>query len=103
MATGDSLASYRKRRDLRRTPEPRGRPHGKRQGKGRGQAAPHFVIQKHDASSLHYDVRIEAGGVLKSWAVKVRDEGADARRRPVRSQPESVLTGRTIEEIASEA
>jgi hypothetical protein len=32
----------------------------------------------------------------------MRDEGADARRKPIRSQPESVLTGRTIEQIAAE-
>ena len=158
--------------------------------------APAFVVQKHDATSLHYDFRLEVDGVLKSWAVpkgpstdprdkrldmevedhgldyagfegvigpgygagavivwdagtyenlseepmaqalehgtvriwldgeklrggytlrrtsggekpkwllmKRRDELADARRNPVSSEPRSVLSGRTIEEVAAE-
>jgi DNA ligase D-like protein (predicted 3'-phosphoesterase) len=163
---------------------------------------PRFVVQKHAASTLHYDFRLEVGGVLKSWAVpkgpstdprdkrlamavedhsvdyadfegtigegsygagavivwdtgpyrnatrrdgeevpleqaladghavvelegsklrggfaltrtgggrrerwllvKTRDEHADARRRPVSTQPESVLSGRTVEQVADE-
>tara|TARA_R110000823_G_scaffold27609_16_gene80457 strand:- start:25263 stop:25856 length:594 start_codon:yes stop_codon:yes gene_type:complete len=53
---------YAKKRDLSRSGEPAGKTRKKR-GK------PAFVIQKHDASSLHYDFRLEVDGVLKSWAV----------------------------------
>jgi len=56
------LKNYREMRDFRRTPEPAGEEHGRRQG-------PIFVVQKHDARNLHYDLRIEVNGVLKSWAV----------------------------------
>lgn len=56
------LREYRRKRDFRETPEPR-------ETTGRSGRAPVFVVQKHDASSLHYDFRLEADGVLKSWAV----------------------------------
>jgi DNA ligase D-like protein (predicted 3'-phosphoesterase) len=64
----DRLAPYRSRRDFRATPEPsgRGRPGGPR---FRKRGNPIFVIQQHDATSLHFDFRIEVGGALKSWAV----------------------------------
>lgn len=56
------LVEYRKKRDFRRTKEPRGGRHVRHQ-------EPIFVIQKHAASHLHYDFRLELDGVLKSWAV----------------------------------
>ncbi|HZD72178.1 MAG TPA: DNA polymerase ligase N-terminal domain-containing protein [Actinomycetes bacterium] len=62
MPTDDTLESYRRKRDLRGSPEPKG-------GRRRPRRRPRFVIHKHDASSLHYDFRLESGGVLKSWAV----------------------------------
>lgn len=59
-----STKTYEKKRNLSRSGEPRG---GKRRSSA--SARPRFVIQAHDATTLHYDFRLEAGGVLKSWAV----------------------------------
>lgn len=61
----DKLKQYQEKRDFRRTSEP---------SAGEidfdwAEARPIFVIQKHDASTLHYDFRLEVEGVLKSWAV----------------------------------
>jgi len=189
----DMLKAYRKKRRFPETPEPKG-------GKGKSKKRPVFVIQQHDASSLHYDSRLDIGGVLVSWAVpkgpstnpkdrrlamqtenhpleyanfegviprghygagpvlvwdtgtyrnitekdseqipiahglenghikfwlegqklkggyaltrtgnsekwllvKMKDDEADARRNPVKTEPESVLSGRTLSEIAEE-
>ncbi|MGE0206304.1 MAG: DNA polymerase ligase N-terminal domain-containing protein [Candidatus Babeliales bacterium] len=59
----DVLKTYRKRRDLTISPEPKGTVAKKRSKK------PIFVIQKHAASHLHYDFRLEIDGILVSWAV----------------------------------
>jgi DNA ligase D-like protein (predicted 3'-phosphoesterase) len=191
----DPLEPYRGKRDFERTLEPPGERKRRRQ--------PRFVVHQHDATTLHYDFRLEAAGVLKSWAVpkgpstnpkdkrlampvedhpldyidyegvipegqygagpvivwdsgryrslieedgkpvpveravtdghvavwleghklrggyaltrigkgkrqrwllvKMDDQEADARRKPVKSQPESVVSGRTVEQVAAEA
>jgi DNA ligase D-like protein (predicted 3'-phosphoesterase) len=62
MGENDALRAYRGKRDLGRS----GEPSGDRRRPGR---RPAFVVQKHGASSLHYDFRLEADGLLKSWAV----------------------------------
>ncbi len=57
-----SLKKYVSKRDFSKTAEPKS-------GKSSDRNKLHFVIQKHDASRLHYDFRLEMEGVLKSWAV----------------------------------
>jgi DNA ligase D-like protein (predicted 3'-phosphoesterase) len=57
----DRLAAYREKRNFGITSEPA--------GSKAGADRRIFVVQKHDARNLHYDLRLEADGVLKSWAV----------------------------------
>src|SRR5437870_12201620 len=59
-----TLTTYRRKRDFKETPEPKGKAKTKASRKG-----PLYVIQKHAATRLHYDFRLELDGVLKSWAV----------------------------------
>ncbi|HEX4083541.1 MAG TPA: non-homologous end-joining DNA ligase [Chthoniobacteraceae bacterium] len=61
--SAESLGAYRSKRNFKKTAEPRGRAKASRAAEMR------FVIQKHDASRLHYDFRLEMGGTLKSWAI----------------------------------
>lgn len=58
----DSLKEYRSKRDFNSTPEPSST-------RKKGSKSPTFVIQRHDASSPHYDLRLEINSVLVSWAV----------------------------------
>jgi len=59
-----SLDAYRKKRDFARTPEPAPEP-----GPANPDGPRRYVIQRHAASRLHWDLRLEEDGVLKSWAV----------------------------------
>jgi len=56
-----SLGEYRRKRDPARTPKPF--------AGGGGGGAPIFVVQRHAARRLHYDLRLERAGVLASWAL----------------------------------
>ena len=62
MKDDDKLQEYKAKRDFKRTAEPPPEV-------APASAKPMFVVQKHDASHLHYDLRLEIDGVLKSWAV----------------------------------
>lgn len=71
-----SLKEYAKKRDFGRTPEPAGAESPKRPPEGLI-----YVIQKHAASRLHYDLRLEENGVLLSWAIPKMPPLAEGERR----------------------
>ncbi|MEP7159124.1 MAG: DNA polymerase ligase N-terminal domain-containing protein, partial [Chloroflexota bacterium] len=72
-----SLKTYWRKRDFEKTPEPSGREGGRKGGEGpatppkrvRGSKGGRYVVQRHRATRLHYDFRLEIDGVLMSWAV----------------------------------
>ena len=76
---GDKLAEYNRKRDFTRTAEPSGKV---AQTGGNG-----FIVQKHDATRLHWDFRLEVDGVLKSWAVtKGPSADPEEKRLAVRTE-----------------
>ncbi|MGN3975223.1 DNA ligase D [Tsuneonella sp. SYSU-LHT278] len=80
MNARDPLAEYNRKRDFEKTAEPS----GKRESSTAGNR---FIVQKHDATRLHWDLRLEADGVLKSWAVtKGPSPDPDIKRLAVRTE-----------------
>jgi bifunctional non-homologous end joining protein LigD len=75
-----TLDTYRRKRRFDRTPEPRGGPVRRPRAGRATKTAGRYTIQRHRARRLHYDVRLEIGGVLVSWAVP-RGPSLDPRAR----------------------
>jgi bifunctional non-homologous end joining protein LigD len=69
-SAAEQLKEYQRKRDFEKTAEPAGATSsGRKSPRAKSASELHFVIQKHDASRLHYDLRLEMDGVMKSWAV----------------------------------
>jgi bifunctional non-homologous end joining protein LigD len=86
MAARNPLATYNAKRDFKKTREPKGE-------RGRAQGN-RFIVQKHDATRLHYDFRLELDGVLKSWAVtKGPSSNPEDKRLAVRTEDHPLAYG----------
>jgi bifunctional non-homologous end joining protein LigD len=84
VARADPLADYNRKRDFAKTKEPAGQVAAARKKEEGGNL---FIVQKHDATRLHYDFRLEVDGVLKSWAVtRGPSRDPDDKRLAVRTE-----------------
>ncbi|MCW1403559.1 DNA ligase D [Novosphingobium sp. MW5] len=80
MARADPLKEYNAKRDFAKTAEPAGK-------RATSEGGNRFIVQKHDATRLHWDFRIEADGVMKSWAVtKGPSPDPEIKRLAVRTE-----------------
>ena len=80
MSSSTLLAEYNRKRDFKKTAEPAGKI-------GHSEGGNRFIVQKHEATRLHWDFRLEADGVLKSWAVtKGPSPDPDIKRLAVRTE-----------------
>jgi bifunctional non-homologous end joining protein LigD len=83
----DRLRAYKAKRDFRRTPEPEGKTR-------KSSRKLRYLIQKHDASRLHYDFRLEWNGTLMSWAIpKGPSENPDDKRLAVHVEDHPIAYG----------
>src|SRR6476620_5921869 len=83
----DPLKEYNRKRDFKKTAEPA----GERASSTGGNS---FIVQKHDATRLHWDLRLEADGVLKSWAVtKGPSPDPDIKRLAVQTEDHPMSYG----------
>lgn len=86
-ASSDLLAEYNRKRDFSKTAEPAGKP-------ALGKGGNSFVVQKHAATRLHWDFRLEIDGVLKSWAVtRGPSTDPDDKRLAVRTEDHPLSYG----------
>lgn len=87
MGRSDPLAAYNAKRDFKQTAEPAGK-------RVTGKGGNSYVVQKHDATRLHWDFRIEVDGVLKSWAVtRGPSLDPDDKRLAVRTEDHPLAYG----------
>ncbi|MER7540812.1 DNA polymerase ligase N-terminal domain-containing protein [Streptomyces sp. NPDC097704] len=96
MSGRDVLTEYRRKRDFGKTREPRGK---------RGtdsDSEPGFVVQIHDASTMHFDFRLEVDGVLKSWSIPKGPSGDPHDKRLAMPTEDHPLEYRDFEGTISE-